>query len=81
MKRLTIIFAALLLSSCGDFNEGAVDKFEKLEAPIILVSRDADNVLVVDCNNTYVIIPEGYYLAKSMASLNAGDTLAYFKKY
>jgi hypothetical protein len=75
MKTKILLIAILFLIGCNN----PVDNFRELHAPIVLVSRDNENVLVVDIRNRYVCIPEGYYLAKALSTLQPGDTLFYFK--
>jgi hypothetical protein len=69
-----ILMLAAVFSSCG---ENCVDRFYKLKAPIRIAGTDGKTITVVDSTNTYLVIPEGFYLSTSLRDYKKGDTLVY----
>lgn len=69
-----ILLLAAVFSSCG---ENCVDRFYKLKAPIRVAGTDGKTVTVVDSANTYLVIPDGFYLSNSLRDYKKGDTIVY----
>ena len=73
---LYFVLVVFLFTGCSNSTER---RFEALEVPIVLVAESLNGtVILVDKNNTYLIIATGYYMADAIAnSYNKGDTLDY----
>jgi hypothetical protein len=75
---LFLLLVSVYFTGCNIF-ETPVDKFSKLEAPIILVAKSIDgSITVCDYRNIYVTIGKEFYIATTISSTyEKGDTLVY----